>query len=332
MAVLPVQVEEAGKKADEALSTLAGLKDGNTEPAPEGKTGEPTPQGQTEPTVKDPEASPKEPDSLEHKFKVLQGKYNKEVVEVRNALQSENTRLKDQVASATMQISELKKMVDELIEQSKSKPPAPVEMSSTLSDDDRATLEKEDISPEVVNVINKLINAAVENGTKPLADRVGNTEKTVIEQRTMSFQDKVLSGIKQQTGKTYEEINGDAAFSAWLDQPLPYVGITRRNVGERASKDGDSATFIQLYVDFVNSSGNPSKVKKPNPLEKEIEPESSNATETPLTYQQDKAWTRAEVAKFYTDVTKGLYAGKEAEANKIDESIKLADSRGLITQ
>ena len=318
MTFLPKQVEEAGKKADEALSTLEGGKEGNTDPAP---------KDPDKPTDKTPDASP-QPDSLDHKFKVLQGKYNKEVDQVRNTLTAENTRLKDELSQMTLRMTDLQKSMNQLREQLAAKPAEPAKPVSVLTDEDRSVLEREDITPEVLGVIEKLIDGKVTASTKPLAERVDRTESTVNEHKSLTFADKVMAGVKEKSGHTFEEINSSPDFAKWLDQEIPQAGITRRQAGDTSSKRGDVNRFVQLYVDFVNETGFGKAPTPPaDPLESEIEPEGSSATSTPMvTQQQGHVYTPAEIEKFYTDVAIGRYKGRENEANAIDETIKTQEA------
>ena len=315
----------------------------------DGKTAK-DPDKKDDPPVEDPEKDPKPADdpnseTWQHKYKVLQGMFNKES-EKNQPLKDENQRLKDQVSRLTAQVNDLTTVTTDLEAKLKEKPAEPADLTGELSEEDRAVLEQEDLGGPVLGVINKLISAAVAKGTAPIVERVEKNEQRVdtAEQTVKgnTFTDLALAGIKRDTGMEYEVINTSTEFNAWLDGIVPFSGgKSRREIGKAASDAGNVEDFVLLFKQFVDETGfkpaaspdnpdpNPEK-GKPDPLASELEPGNAGSDNQGLTYSEGRTYTRADVEKFYTDQTKGVYAGREEEVAMIDADILKAHKDGRI--
>ncbi|MCK4786893.1 MAG: hypothetical protein KAV87_24260, partial [Desulfobacteraceae bacterium] len=159
---LPKQVEEAGKKADEAAAKLEKELNGEKEVNPTKVENEPKPVVLVEPKTleeaKSQLASLKSGVALiEHKFSVLQGKYDAEVKPASESgqratqLETTNSVLTDQLIEAKAQIAELKAAV---------KPAAPakpaaikVDVNKYFSPEALTKLDNEGVTGEALEMI-----------------------------------------------------------------------------------------------------------------------------------------------------------------------------------
>ena len=133
----------------------------------------------------------------------------------------------------------------------------------------------------------------------------------------------------------WESINSSDEFNTWLDARIPYSNKTRRDALQEAQNELNHGTVIQIFLDFKAEKPVEKKEdlegKEGLDLNKHLEPDSTIARqEIQKEVPQGKIYTRQEIKEFYTDVTRGKYKGKEAEAAKIDADILKADKEGRI--
>jgi DNA repair exonuclease SbcCD ATPase subunit len=307
---LPAQVEEAENKAN----VMLGGQD---------------PQKIEELTKKLADA--------EHKFKVLQGKYDAEVKAIKsdvnlvNRLKSENKTLKKQVEELTSASNANAEALSELRKQLE-KPTKPVE--PVLTDADLETLDDEGISPKALELIKKLIpqqDNRLEQRLSEISKKIDTVQEDFTEKNENSWQRELRIQIPDIDN--YIGDNADPKFVKWLDSTM------RRESLQNALARQDIATLKAGIDLFKKETAEPEPDPNPddpnNPtdpnlnLENQIEPDETINFD-PANIKPDKVWTQAEVKKFYLDQTKGHYVGREKEAAQIDKEIVLALQQGRI--
>lgn len=291
---LPSQVEQQGKAADEALSTI------NTPPVAETPVTKPVASDAD--TVESNEAQVQDlKDQLEkaeHKYSVLQGKYNAEIKPLKDDINALNN-LKAQVKNLEREIAESKRKVAELVtsnaefvkknkdlqsQLASKQPETPataeaVDVSELLSDDDREALDAFGIddSDGFMSIISKLIGklqpstTAKEPTSKtPEADSNDSEEQNVVDSFWIGLEDAVSD---------WRPINRSAEFNDWLDEEAPYAGKLKREILREAQDTLNLKTVIQLFNDFKASD-------KYNPTEQAPEPQDTPPTEEDTTEKE----------------------------------------------
>lgn len=341
---LPVQVQKQQEEADRLWQEQHGKTDaaGNPIPAvaPESELivePEPEPEpivggeSEPEPRVVEPELPaipPVEPADIQHKFDVLQGKYDAEVPR----LSAENKQLRDHSVELGQIIGTLQGEVEKLKTGQVTQEQPVVDTGQVV----RQFLNEEEIEELQATIdpklLGKIIDGVVKSQVQPLEQSVGSVRDTQFQTAEDVFWDKV-NAIPD-----VSKINHDPGFNGWLDQKAPYTHRTRRQVLQEAQERLDAATVVELFNDFTSTAGAviaqgavpPSGATPPPPKRKpHISPaRGAGGSSTPSA--QGKIWTVKEINAFYQDVQKGKYKGKDKERNQKEQDIWNAQKEGRI--
>lgn len=359
---LPKQVEEAGKRADELKKEVEGKtgdpKDGKK--PPEGDTTpkdpENNPEPAPEPDKKQPDPKPQEED-WKHKFDVLQGKYNKEVKEVRDKLaavdmdkiQSDLANLNQQVVQLTQTNATLAKQNEEL--KAKAEKPEP-QTSNDITEDDLKHLRELELDDKAIEIIRKMAGGSGQvdlSGTiNEVKTQVNELKEGVEEAKTETQKSRVdafMSTVRASV-PNFDDINNDQGFISWLSTTVSpqYPGKTRQGVLNEAGQNLDAVAATAIFNEYIEETKTkaqePAEEPKPNPLENEIEPNNSASTDPSNIPAEGKHYSAQDIQHFYKEMaigaasnyTKGEWAGKKAECQAMDADIKKASIEGRITK
>lgn len=170
-----------------------------------------------------------------------------------------------------------------------------------------------------------------ESRIKQLDDRVRNATSAAAKTAEDLFFEQLTLKVPD-----WKEINVQPEFLEWLAEDDPIYGITRQAALNTAGEQRDVARVSRIFKEFAGGvAGRPEP--KPNEaktqLEKQVAPPAGRAA--PLPTARPDANTRiissAEVTKFYDDVRRGVYRGREADMQKLEQEINRALSEGRIT-
>lgn len=312
--------EEEAKAFDEAILAASD----------QSKQGAPAKADEPETTDEPKAEPPKTPDQgkddiWEQRYRTLAGKYNAEVPRL------------------TAQIRDLTKSVEELTEQAKAKPTSqstsPKQVTSTITPEDI-----ESYGPEMIDLIKRQAQEVASQVTLDLSEQVSNLVKEnrelkqklggVEEKQAYSSQKQVLNRLTELVPQ-WEELNVDQGFLAWLAVHDHMSGLTRQEMLNNAfdALDPDRLAWIfKAYLTETSIPENPARSKeaprKPD-IEGQLTPGRAKTGDAPK-QPDSKVWSQAEIHKFYADVSKGVYKGKEAEAQKIEGQIDLAMLQGRV--
>jgi len=190
-----------------------------------------------------------------------------------------------------------------------------------------------------------------------LARRVAR-ETLAPELQSLRGENEQLRSQLQRTGKQtvfsvldervpeWRKINTDPAFKRWLSLPDIYSGGVRQRLLDAAVKAADAPRVVAFFQGFLREAaqGQPSQ-PQPAPLPAEPPPAQR---QPPLSLETlaapgrarpapgeppaaDKPiYTRAQISKFYADVRRGAYVGRETEKNAIERDIFAAQTEGRV--
>lgn len=302
---LPRQVAEAEARANKLQEELLKQQQ-STEQQPEQATDKSvTEQSVTDESVPvnglsaDPKPDDsKEDTSYEHRFKVLQGKYNSEVPR----LSAENKELKQSLKSLQDQLDDLKaaKSVEPLV-----KPEEIEEYGEGLIDVARRVAQEELAKKD----------AQIKKLESKLEALEGVTTKTVEKDFFTSLTDKVSDWAK---------INDDKAFHKWLDEIDELTGYRRQDLLSQAEQARDADRVAKFFKAFKKTSTK--QATDTNlALETQVAP---NNTKTPNAPPAKKFWTRAEIREFYERMRRGQVSDKDAVT--IEADIHAASIEGRV--
>ncbi|MGP8291757.1 hypothetical protein ACT3OH_15945 [Vreelandella zhanjiangensis] len=287
------------------------------EQAPES---EQNPQSDTEqPGTEKPEAQPAEkpkdepkPESQDalywqHRFQVLQGKYNGELP----ALRQENEQLKQQIAEKDRRIQEQEQK-------------APTTDNSGITDEQLAHF-KQEYGEDLVTFIERMAqpkSAIADAGnTQELQQRLDRLEADKQEDAEAHFWMNL-----EQAVPNYRQINSEAAFLQFLNQFDPQTGKQYQQALSDAQQSLDAKGVADVFKLYLNQAAQNQPQKRAVPDE-QVEPRTTKAAPTPQA-QGGKLWTGAEISQFYRDKTAGRYAADEAQ--RLEADIFAAQREGRV--
>jgi hypothetical protein len=292
MSTLPRAVIAAEKRADEILQEIE--KQSQMEQMPQ-----PSVESQEPPTPQPPIDSPPPPqeESWEHRFKVLQGKYNAEVPRFAH----ENKDLKGRLQSLEEQLDEMKnaKPAELLV-----KPEEIEQYGEGLIDVARRVAREELASKDAQ--IAKL---------RSEIDSVKSVQSNVV-------QDNFFKSLTEMV-PDWEALNADTNFLNWLDGVDDLTGETRQSLLGRAEQQRDPVRAAKFFNTFKKTSQSWAAQSAAS-MEQQIVPPTNQAPSTP---QSKKIWTRAEITIFYDRVRRGSISDADAVAIEADISSAAVEGR-----
>lgn len=223
----------------------------------------------------------------QHRFQVLQGKYNAEVPALREEIRNLQTQLQQQPAQQSGKAGEI---ADTL--------------TSQLSEE-----ELEMLGPDLVQVIQKLVRPQqADNGeVEQLKQELNSIKQSEQEHAQAEFWATVNSRIPD-----WRQLQSTPEAQAWLAAIDPLSGVTRNQLLINAQHDLKAYQVVEIFNQLRQATaGNASRI----PAEK-VTPRQSRVTTT--TQPQGNVWTREAITQFYRDKTTGRYSDDEARQLEAD--------------
>ena len=238
---------------------------------------------------------PEKPVDWEHKYKVLQGKYNAEVPRLHKEIKA----LKKEKEDLLARIQLLEQMVMQM-QATQMQAPAPTPQptpTEEVEDDDLKALKEN--YPEVYNALQKLLSKQVATEIKPQIEQVA--EQTFYTQLSALVPD-------------WQTINVDPKFLAWLNQVDPVSGYTKHQLLRMAYEERDAvkvARFFQAYkqeqqqqVSAEEASTTPTTPSTP-PATKAAAPPHRRTAANPARRTNKRVYKQSEIEAFYRDAALG---------------------------
>lgn len=266
-----------------------------------------------------PEVQPQsKPDTWEHKYKSLQGRYNHDVPNLQKQVQSLQTQLQDALAR--------------MEEVTKAAKPEPAESKPTADPQD-----VEAFGADLVGMVQRV------------AERMFGTAARSIQEQAVKFEqrlaqvEKALQGTTQTVAVTaeqaffdrlaklvpdWEAVNTNQDFLDWLMEVDPIYGQPRQAALAAAQGQLNAERAAAVFQAFKNTMPQ-APVTKPNAVEKQVTPRATAASAAPAPTEKP-VYTQKQVQDFYRDLTRGVFKGREAEAQRIEAQINAAMAEGRI--
>jgi len=313
------QAKEGMARADELQQALINPNDGVDLP----EDPEKAPKDDVEVKEEIAPAPEPKPEDFQHKYQVLQGKYNKEVPE-----------LKATVRQLESQIVGLRELIANL-----NTPSSEATAAAKPAQD-------EDLNPDAFadygDDIQKLAATAkrLDSTVKKLEAEQAQTKKTAEQIEEERFFNRV-SELKP----NWREVDDNPDWHAWLHEPCPLTGAEKRGILLKNAFDArDAKRAVALFKQFEMEKGIVAKeagpgpeaeetITEPKPDAKKARLESRMAPDTaPGDLGRDskkRNYTRAWIKKFYEDCTRGAYPD-DAKRIAIERDILAASAEGRI--
>lgn len=303
------QEAEAGQESEGGLDT-ARQADSVEEQAPAPKAKEQPEGDKTEKT-------------LEQKYKTLQGMYNAEV-----------PRLHAEKRELTNRVQQLEQLIASM-NATPAQQQAPVEKLITEQD-----MEDYGDSIEVMRRVFREEMSSKDTEINELKRLVRQMQGTVVPQVHQLSQNYAVSNEQrfwadlQTAVPDWQDINGSQEFQAWLLEVDPLTGIPRQTYLDDAQRNMDArrvANFFTAWKGMTGSSNarTPTAAQPASELERQVAPGKGRSGGA-KPQGEAKTYTSEDIKKFFSDVQKGKYRGKEAERDRIERDIFAAQREGRI--
>jgi hypothetical protein len=277
---------------------------------------------------------PADPD---HKYKVLQGKYNAEVPR----LQSELKESREQVAELRQRINNTESLIASM---NAVAPPAEPEAPTLPGITDE---EREQFGPDLIDVIERVSAAKilpqVDSRLAPVDSRVRTVEQSAGQAANIaarSERDRVLTTLAGAVPE-WETQNEQPEFLAWLNENDAYAGVPRGRLLTEAFQANDANRVIAFFKGFQteNAVVTPS-VSTPPVVEPQVNLADVVAPGTPKTGTTSapnesgkRQWSRKEISSFYAAKNEFVKIGKSIPADYVaaEKDLIKAQAEGRIT-
>lgn len=320
---LPRQLQQ---QLDQANATLEAIN--NPQPAPE-PSPEPTPEPQAQlapeppaeptPAAPEPQATPEpqaqsqqQPDVWEHKYKTLQGLFNREVPTLQN-------QVKDLKAQLEQAVARLDQAADAKTNAAQETPVA----------DPR---DVENFGQDLVDMVSRVAQQTLGSAAQQLEQRLariesalqGTTQQVAVNAE-QAFFDRLAKLVPE-----WETVNANQAFLTWLAEVDPILGQPRQAALDAAQQQLNADRAAAVFKAFVGvQPAAPTAPKSTPALDKQVSPK-GNAGSAPPQQTTPKVWTQQEVVNFYELKRRGEFRGREKEQAAIEAEINLAMAEGRI--
>lgn len=332
---VPAAVAAAAALANELLSSTAAPP--QIEPALQAAPAPENPPQEAEspppePVQQPPKAEPPEEgpgDSWKNRYSALKGRYDREI-----------PNLQSQLAQQAGQIDQLQGLLASL---SAPTPPAKPEGELKPAPTRYVTDEDEqEWGPEFFKAVEKKAReiaeaaiAEIRGEVQTLGQRVEGVGTFVAHtehDKKLAFMDHHLPNWRQ--------INESMEFKQWLALRDPFSGRIRDSLLKEAWDANDAPRSLNFWTAFLadvgaspSPAGGPPVEPAPRVSLEELAAPGravTGASAQAGTPAEAPSFTRAQITKFYDDVRRGVYAGKEAERANTERDIFAAQAAGRI--
>lgn len=263
-----------------------------------------------------PAPTPPVDEAWEHKFRSLQGLFNKEVPSLQGQVKDLNRRLEQAL---------------DALESVKAATPAPSEPVKPAVD----PRDVENFGADLVDMVERIaesrfggVSQAVEAKFSAMEAKLADMEKqltgtsqSVAVSSEQAFFDRLTKTIPE-----WEAINADPAFLAWLGDADPVYGVPRQRAMDMAREQLDVARVVSVFRAFAPATPAPAAR---NVVDRQVSPKAGAAPNaqaaraTPMLSQK-------EISDFYNDMARGKWRGREAEAAVFEQSVNEALASGRV--
>src|SRR5215471_1284508 len=337
---LPKAVRQRAQAADKLHREILGIADSPEEgqpPAPGPAEG-----GEPPPAINDPPASsppsqppgaPPEgaPSDWEHRYRSLQGKYDREIPQMRAQIQS----------------------LEGLIATMRTAPPPPQLPPPETVRNINPVIPEEDVQaygPELVEASRRWARAEVRAELDQLHSEISTLRQGQTRQEAQASTNRLESELSQDPdlgNGVWQRLNHDANYIQWLQEVDPFSGVTRYVMLNHAYQNGDAsrtAAFFKAYLrehtdcyrpppppphTYNNGYVPPVDAGQPPRLEDFAAPGRGSATPGGGAPER-RIWTNRDITAFYHDRTRGKYRGREEEADRLERDIFAAAVEGRV--
>ncbi|MEN6644302.1 MAG: hypothetical protein ABFE08_17825 [Armatimonadia bacterium] len=303
-------VQETGAGEDASVGEEAN---GAADPAPEAALNE----------KKRPATTVDE--TAEQRYRTLQGMYN-----------ADTARLRADKQELASRVEQLERLLSSLSS-------APAQSTASFASNEKLITDKdiEDYgdSIEVMRRVSKEETIAsqrkiaeLEKLIRDLQVQVVPRVEAVAQRQAKSAADAFWTDLTAVV-PNWRDINQNKDFHAWLLEVDPLTGVNRQTHLADAQKNLDVRRVAAFFSTWQGNTGHsiahePRDVAK-SQLEKQVAPGRGRTAAAPSA-PQSKTYSAEDIKKFFNDVRRGAFKGRETERDRIERDIFAAQREGRI--
>jgi hypothetical protein len=132
----------------------------------------------------------------------------------------------------------------------------------------------------------------------------------------------------------WQEINTSREFQSWLLEVDPLTGIPRQTYLDDAQRNMDARRVVNFFTAWKGMTGEsdartPTAAQSASELERQVAPGKGRSGGTKA-QGEARTYNADDIKKFFSDVQRGKYRGKETERDRIERDIFAAQREGRI--
>jgi hypothetical protein len=267
-----------------------------------------------------------EEETVEQRYKTLQGMYNAEV-----------PRLHAEKRDMANRVSQLEQLLAGM-QQPKTEPVPKAEAPKLITD---ADVEEYGDSIEVMRRVSKEETSAAEQKLKQLEKQIEALQTNVLPRVEQVAANQVKTSEQafwselSTTVPDWRDMNDNQDFQNWLLEIDPLTGISRQTYLEDAQRNLDVGRVTNFFNAWKGNNGSESnaqpnrKAQSSNELKKQVSPGKGKSSGKPQS-NSNKTYSPDDIKSFFDDVRKGNYRNKEEERDRIERDIFAAQREGRI--
>jgi hypothetical protein len=272
------------------------------------------------------EQTKSEDDAMLQKYRTLQGMYNAEV-----------PKLHQQNKDLSSRLQQLEQLLASISDRPAHVEAKPIQVEKYVTDSDvneygdsidvMRKVSREELGPVAQRI------AKIEQMLQQMQANVVPKLETVAKQQAQSAEERFWSSLTAEV-PNWQSVNNDPAFHNWLLETDPLTGTTRQAYLEQAQKALDSKRVAKFFNIWLGSNGEPAAAQSnrrtvSSELEKQVAPGRARGTGA-QSKGQAKTYSAEDIRQFFKDSAGGKYKGREAERDRIERDIFLAQKEGRI--
>jgi len=310
--------EEAGVDSAEAAEETVGVDTADTADSDGGQA--PAPRQEEQNAVGDKD----EEETYEQRWRSLQGMYNAEV-----------PRLHAERRELTNRVQQLEQLLASMTAKPSGQAATPAEKLITEQD-----IEDYGDSIDVMRRVFREEAGALKQENAQLRQMLQQMQANVVPKVQQLSQRQAVSSEQafwaelQTAVPDWQDINTSREFQSWLLEVDPLTGVPRQTYLEDAQRNLDARRVVNFFAAWKGQAGVPNArstrtAQSASELEKQVAPGRGRSGGN-KTAGEPKTYTQEDIKRFFTDVQKGKYKGKETERDRIERDIFAAQREGRI--
>lgn len=269
------------------------------------------PPAPAEPVAQTPPPAPAPSVDWEQRFRTVDGMYKAEVPRMR----AQTAALESQVVSLTEQVRAMTEALKKAPKEPEKSQPDPRDV--------------ETFGQDLVAMVQRYAERAAQElnvALRGFDERVSRLESAVtgVDQRSTQTLEQQFYATLDSAIPNWRDINERPEWLTWLAEEDDLSGVTRQTVLTSAHERLDAKRVIAVFKKFLAS-----RPEKPS-LEGQVTPAVSAPAPAPVSPTGKPLMSLRAVEKFYDELAKGRYRGREAEAAQMEAEISAAQREGRI--